>query len=256
MIITLDKKVWSREELLEKMQDDSFYYEYLGSNVLSSSSVKKLLESPRSYELSLLPRRGSNSALDFGWLFHAAILEPDVYEDQHFVEVKSRNTKAFKEAQEKYGRVFTSVDRWKVERLADAFYSNSTAVDLLSHTSKEVPAVGEIFGLPFRAKADILGDGYIADIKTTTGVENFRYSARKFGYDVQCFIYCKLFDIKPENFWFIAIDKETYGIAIYNCSEEFYEEGKQKVYDACMTYIEYFVDRQSDIGDYYVKGTL
>ena len=256
MIITLDNKVWSESDLLKEMENDDFYYNYLGKNTLSSSIVSKLLESPRAYEMSLLPSNRSTTALDFGWLFHTAILEPDVYEDQVFVDVASKNTKAFKEAKQDFGRVFTKSDRWKVERLADAFYNNSKAVDLLSHTRQEIPAIKDIDGIPFRGKADILGDGYVADIKTTTGIGGFRYSADKWNYDSQCYIYCQLFGIKPDNFWFIAIDKETFTVGIYNCSEEFYERGKAKVEKAIGVYRKYFIDKEQDIGEYFIEGTL
>ena len=256
MIITFDNKVWNKGELLRRMQEDDFYYNYLGKNTLSSSIVTKLLESPRAYEMSLLPSTRSTSALDFGWLFHTAILEPDVYENQIFVDVASKNTKAFKEAKQEFGRVFTKSDRWKVERLADAFYNNSRAVELLEHTRQEVPEVGEINGIPFRGKADILGDGYIADIKTTTGVSGFRHSANKWNYDSQCYIYCNLFDIKPEDFWFIAIDKETYTVGIFNGSQDFYDRGGYKVHDAIDVYKKYFVDKEQDVGEFFIQGTL
>ena len=53
-------------------------------------------------------------------------------------------------------------------------------------------------GLPFRAKADILNleEGFIADIKTTTDLHsNFRFSARKYGYDMQAYIYTQIFKL-------------------------------------------------------------
>jgi hypothetical protein len=49
-----------------------------------------------------------------------------------------------------------------------------------------------IGGLPFRAKADIYADGFLADLKTTTDLRAFPYSAKKYGYDVQAFIYTRL----------------------------------------------------------------
>jgi hypothetical protein len=256
MIITFDNKVWSQEDILKEMENDEFYYKYLGKNALSSSIVTKLLESPRAYEMSLLPSTKSTAALDFGWLFHTAILEPDVYEDQIFVDVASKNTKAFKDAKQEFGRVFTKADRWKVERLADAFYNNSRAVELLKDTRQEVSGIGDINGIPFRGKADILGNGYVADIKTTTGITGFKYSADKWNYDGQCYIYCQLFDVKPEDFWFIAIDKETYTVGIFNASQDFYERGKAKVEKAIATYKKYFLNKEQDVGEYFIEGML
>ena len=49
MITTFDNKQWNKEELLANMYDDSFYYGYLGQNALSSSTIKTLVNSPKTY---------------------------------------------------------------------------------------------------------------------------------------------------------------------------------------------------------------
>ena len=254
---TFDGKEWSKEDVLFRMNEDSFYYDYMGKNCLSSSSVTKLLSSPREYEYSLHGETERTSALEFGWLFHASILEPDIYNEQVFVDVKTKNAKAYKEALEKHGRAFTTGDARKVEKLADSFYNNPMAVRILEHARTEVPAVGYLFDLPFRAKADILGDGYVADIKTTSKIRSFRHSAYSWNYDAQCYIYCNLFGVEPENFAFIAIDKESglMGIA-KGCSDEFYNSGMEKVERACEIYREYFIEKEKDIGDYYIDIEL
>ena len=46
---TFDGKEWNKEDVLFRMNEDSFYYDYMGKNCLSSSSVTKLLSSPREY---------------------------------------------------------------------------------------------------------------------------------------------------------------------------------------------------------------
>ena len=49
MIRLLDGKEWERKDLLDRMDDDGFYYGYLGEAALSSSSIKSLYESPVKY---------------------------------------------------------------------------------------------------------------------------------------------------------------------------------------------------------------
>ena len=49
MIMTLDGRFWEKDMLINEMYDDHFYYSYLGQYSLSSSSVKKLLDSPKAY---------------------------------------------------------------------------------------------------------------------------------------------------------------------------------------------------------------
>jgi hypothetical protein len=46
----LDGERFRKEELLELMKDDEFYYGYLGKAALSSSSIKLLLDSPKKYK--------------------------------------------------------------------------------------------------------------------------------------------------------------------------------------------------------------
>jgi len=82
------------------MKDDNFYYDYLGQNALSSSNVKLLLQSPKTYNYVTKYGSKQTSALRDGWLFHTAILEPNKYEQLEFIEVQSKATKKFKEAKE------------------------------------------------------------------------------------------------------------------------------------------------------------
>ena len=106
MITTFDNKQWTKEDLLPKMYDDTFYYGYLGQNALSSSSCKKLLKSPKSF---LKEDSGNSAALVAGRIFHTMLLEPEKIKDLNIVNVASRNTKAFKEALTKhdYQTVYT-----------------------------------------------------------------------------------------------------------------------------------------------------
>jgi len=61
MITLLNGEEWQEADILKKMEDDSFYYGHLGKNALSSSSLKKLLQSPKAYQASL---RGSDNSQD------------------------------------------------------------------------------------------------------------------------------------------------------------------------------------------------
>jgi hypothetical protein len=52
-IVLLDGTSWELPTLLDAMMDDDFYYGYLGSASLSSSSDKLLNASPKEYAKSL-----------------------------------------------------------------------------------------------------------------------------------------------------------------------------------------------------------
>jgi hypothetical protein len=81
------------EDVLEKLRDDSQYYGAFGKQYLSNSDIGTLLTNPKDFGVS----RDDNQAFAQGRLFHQLILEPEKAEDWKFVDVSSRNTKAYKE---------------------------------------------------------------------------------------------------------------------------------------------------------------
>ena len=251
----LDNKYYDRAELLERMLDDTFYYVELNTLALSSSSLKQLLSSPKTYNFSLKYGSEESAALRAGALFHWAILEPEKFAAQKFVEVQSRNTKKFKEAKEEFGKVFTAKERSEAERLVDAFYRNEHAKELITKADFEIPAIDNVLGMPFRGKADVLGTNRIVDLKTTTDIKGFSYSANKYGYDVQCYLYCNLFKKEYKDFHFLVLDKGSLDIGIFNCSEEFYYRGEEKVEKALDLYNKFFIEG-ADLDNYCLTGEL
>ena len=187
----LNGELFRHDELLELMKSDEFYYGYLGKAALSSSSIKLLLDSPKKYKYVTEYGSQESNALDAGWLFHTAILEPDVFEKQIYVDVQSKNSKAYKLAKEEHGKVYTIKQKRDAERLADAFLRNEHALQLITNCEFEVPAIGMIQGYPFRGKADVLDSYRVVDLKTTSDLKAFPYSSRKYGYDVQVYIYIR-----------------------------------------------------------------
>ena len=251
----LNGERFRKDEILELMKDDEFYYGYLGKAALSSSSIKLLLDSPKKYKYVTEYGSQESNALDAGWLFHTAILEPDVFEKQIYVDVQSKNSKAYKLAKEEHGKVFTIKQKNDAERLADAFLRNEQALKLITNCEFEVPEIGMIQGYPFRGKADILDSYRLCDLKTTSDLKAFPYAARKYGYDVQVYLYTELFKKPYEEFKFVAIDKGSLDIGIYDVSQEFYESGKAKVSKALETYQAFFIDG-ADLDSYCIKGIL
>ena len=251
----LNGELFRHDEILELMKDDEFYYGYLGKAALSSSSIKLLLDSPKKYKYVTEYGSQESNALDAGWLFHTAILEPDVFEKQIYVDVQSKNSKAYKLAKEEHGKVYTIKQKRDAERLADAFLRNEHALKLITNCDFEVPAIGMIQGYPFRGKADVLDSYRVVDLKTTSDLKAFPYASRKYGYDVQVYIYSELFNKPYEEFKFIAIDKGSLDIGIYDVSEEFYNSGKEKVTKALETFETFFING-ADLDSYCIKGTL
>ena len=253
----LDNTIHEQSELIDNAYSDEFYYCYLGKAAFSSSNLKLLLDSPKSYHYAMTyGNESSSQALRDGWLFHTYLLEPEKLEDIVFVDVQSKNTKKFKEAKAEYPDVFTAKERNDCERLVDAMSKNSRAMELMRDSRTEIPAVDTLFGYPFRAKADILkNSGGIVDLKTTIDVKNFNRSAYKFRYFLQVYIYCELFKCSYKDFKFLCIDKKNLDIAVWDVSKEFYEVGEEQVQRALETYEEYKTEG-FDVNDFTITGTL
>ena len=254
MITTFDNKQWNKEEILSNMYDDSFYYDYLGKNALSSSSIKTLLSSPKTYYFTTKYGSGETQALRDGKLFHTMILEPEKLDDIIFVEAATKASKEYKLAKETGKEVYTNTEKKAAERLCDALLRNEAVKEYLIKAEYEVPQIAMIDGIPIRAKADILKGNTIIDLKTTTGIKDFRYSADKYSYDLQAWLYREMFGV--ENFVFVVIDKGSLDIAIFECSDEFYEKGKQKFEQGISNFKYFFQTDGVDLDQYVLRGVL
>ena len=252
----LDGQVFEYSELLEKMQYDDFYYGYLNRAALSSSGLKKLLQSPKAYQSSLEESQEETKALREGKLIHLLLLEPHKEETLQVIDVKSRTAKAYKDAAIEFGseNTYTAVEIATAKKVVRAVKDCPAAWDMIYGAATEVPAVGNIMGYPFRAKADILHKGTrIVDLKTTADIHKFKWNAYSFGYDAQAAIYTHLFGLKE--FTFLVVDKSSYDVGIFTTTPEFINGGKEKVAKAIGIYREYFQEGKP-ISSYIIRGEL
>lgn len=252
----LDGTSHDKTELLDQMMDDSFYYGYLAKAALSSSALKKLLQSPKAYQSSFEQSQEETKALREGKLIHLLLLEPYKEESLQVVDVKTRTAKAYKDAAAEHGpeNTFTEIEIATAKKVARAVKDCPEAWDMIYGAATEVPAVGTINGYPFRAKADILHKGArIVDLKTTADIHKFKYNAYSFGYDAQAAIYTHLFGLSE--FTFLVVDKNSYDIGIFTTSEEFIQSGRNKVKKALEIYKRFFQDGEA-LSSYIVRGEL
>jgi len=255
MITLLNNEHWGKEEILTQMYDDEFYYGHLGQHALSSSSLKMILKSPKTYRnVTKYGDPNSDSpALAQGKLVHWMILEPHKVDELHFVDASTKNTKVYKEAKAEYGEVFLTKEKSAAERIADAVLRNEAALKLINKSEFEVPAIEMIEGLPFRAKADILKGDTIIDLKTSADLNTFRYSADKYGYDLQAYMYKRMFNVK--DFKFLVVDKGSTDIGIFETSDDFIKRGEEKFFQAVENY-KYFFEQENDLDQYVMRGIL
>ena len=241
-----------RKEIIDKLRDDEHYYGEFGQQYLSNSDIKTLLSNP----LSLRKPVKNNPYFLIGGYFHTAILEPDKLKNFKIIESSSRNTKKYKEISE--GEVCLlehEVDQ--VEALVQLVMENDVCRDLIhgENCNFEEPQITELFNQLWKGKADIVNhdEKLIVDLKTTSDLDNFRWNAKKYNYDSQAYIYRELFGYE---FIFIAVDKKTGRIGLFDCSDSFYNSGMDKVEKASHEYDLFYNTEGFDPQQYFINETL
>ena len=243
-----------KEEIIEKLRNDEDYYGEFGQQYLSNSNIKTLLKNP----LDLYKPIKSNPNFIVGGYFHTAILEPDKIKNFKIIESTSRNTKAYKEISGgELCLLQHEVDM--IEALVEKVMDNDVCRGLIHSVSDKVdyeePAIAEISGQMWKGKADIINheEKLIIDLKTTSDLDRFRWNAKKYNYDSQAYIYRKLFGYEMI---FLAIDKKTSQIGLFDCSTGFYESGKAKVDKACEMYELFHETEGFKPQQYFINETL
>ena len=242
----------NKEKVLQKLKIDEDYYGEFGNQFLSNSHVGKLLKDPlRAFE----PSKPSPAFLVGGY-FHTCILEPNKIDKYKVVKSTTRNTKAYKDvAGGELCLLQHEVDT--IELMREKVMSNDICKDLIqnSQCEYEQPGIIEMFGNKWKGKADILNheESLIIDLKTTADIEKFQWSASKYNYDSQAYIYSKLFGYE---FLFIVIDSNTHQIGMFDCSPQFYERGEDKVRKASEAYDLFYKTKDFDPKQYFISKTL
>lgn len=231
-ITLLNNEVYSREDLLKDMYDDSFYYGFLGQNALSSSSFKTILRSWDDYQLELagLGSDKPQQALRDGRLIHLAVLEPHRIEDLTIID-STKGSKKFKLAvqERNESEVYTSRELSRCFKLASNVRLNFDAWSLISDSKCEIPEIKMIEGIPVRGKADIIREEgkHLIDLKTTSDASRFEESIDHWSYDLQGALYLKLFN--ADRFSFIVLDKRTGEVTTRELSDYEIERGSYKL---------------------------
>jgi len=244
-----------KKQILQKLRNDEDYYGDFGNQFLSNSHISKLLKDP----LSAFEPSKPSPAFAVGGYFHTCILEPDKLDKFKVIKSSTRNTKQYKELSG--GEICLlehEVD--DILLMKDKVMANDICADLIMGTDGmlndfEEPNITELFGNKWKGKADIVNhnEQLVIDLKTTADIDKFKWSANKFNYDSQAYIYSKMFGYEM---LFIVIDKSTHQIGMFDCSPEFYERGEEKVSKASEAYDLFYKTKDFDPKQYFISKTL
>lgn len=241
-----------KKEILDRLKNDEDYYGEFGQQFLSNSNISTLLTNP----LALKEPMEKSPALLVGGYFHTAILEPEKLFNFKVINTTTRNTNLYKEMSG--GEMcLLQQEADKTEALVDRIMSNEICRSLIrdGNVEYEVPGIIELFGNMWKGKADILNhdEKLIIDLKTTSNIHEFKWSAKKYNYNSQAYIYSKMFGYEMV---FLVIDKNTQQIGIFDCSPDFYNKGEDKVKQASEVYDIFYKDPNFVVENYFINDTL
>jgi len=255
-----------KEKILQKLRNDEDYYGDFGNQFLSNSHISKLLKDP----LNAFESSKPSPAFAVGGYFHTCILEPDKLNKFKVIKSSTRNTKQYKELsggeicllEHEVDDILLMRDKVMANDICRDLIQGSGGnghikggPDFIDNVEHEIPMITELFGNKWKGKADIVNheEKLIIDLKTTADIDKFKWSANKFNYDSQAYIYSKLFGYEM---LFIVIDKPTHQIGMFDCSPEFYERGEDKVRRASEAYDLFYNTKEFDPKQYFISKTL
>lgn len=238
---------------LNKLKNDELYYGEFGQQWLSNSDIYSLLKDPKSFRT---PKDQTKAMLE-GRYFHTALLEPNKLSQYKVVDFTSRNTKAYKDLLEEEGKMMLlQKEKENLDKMIEVINNNEEMSSQVNNLSNqyEIPMIKNIMGVDWKGKADIVCEDKLIDIKTSSSISDFRYSARKYNYDSQAYIYQELFD-KPLEFF--VIDKNTLQLGIFIPGDEFIVRGREKVEQAIFVYNTFFSkESREDINQFVHREIL
>lgn len=164
---------------------------------LSSTGVRRLLDSPARFHYWNTHPQPTKPAFDLGSAAHAKILGVGatitIYPDEHLTPSGAVSTKQATRDWEQEQRALGLIpigrtDAAKVDAMAEAVLADTQARSILETiTGREVTIINDVDGVPSRARFDLYGHGHAGDLKTTRDASPtaFNRSVGSYGYHIQ-----------------------------------------------------------------------
>ena len=221
----------------------------VGKPHLSYSSLKYALGDMRLWEMYMRGElKKESEALRFGSLYDMLLFEPEKAHDTYLhlddtdivAAIGGRNprsTKKYKEwkaeqAEKNADKELVSKEDWEkahamIKRLKDCglYYTQ------FAGGKYQVEFNVDLNGVPLKGFLDCLQDDRIIDSKSSRAIDKFRYDVNSWSYDIQAYVYTKVFGIK--DFWWVVQEKNyPYYPANVKCSDETMFRGEMKFHEA------------------------
>ena len=240
--------------------------ESVGKPHLSYSSLKYALGDMRLWEMYMRGQlKKESQALTFGSLYDMMLFEPDNVKDRFYCLDDSdivatiggrnpRNTKKYRDwkaealqTTENADKELVSTEEWKTaEEMIERLKVSGLYDKRFAGGKYQVEFNVDLDGVPLKGFLDCLQDDCIIDSKSSRGISKFKWDVSGWSYDIQAYIYTKVFDI-PDFYWVVQEKTFPYFPADVKCSEETLFKGEMKFHEAVENINAWLDgDRQSD----------
>ena len=252
-----------REQLTDKV----------GKGHLSYSSLKYALGDMKLWEMYMRGQlKKETEALRFGTLYDMLLFEREkamehykvIDEDYLSRGIDSKNpklTKVFKER-------LAETTQLAIENGKEVVYSEywNKANDMITRLGacgllkkrfsgrQQVECTEDLDGVPLKGFLDCLNDDSIVDSKSSRSISKFRYYVNSWSYDIQAYIYTKVFGIK-DFYWVVQEKAYPYYPADVKCSEETLFKGEMKYHQA-LENIKEWLKRSEQTQTHYAEFTV
>jgi len=247
--------------------------ERYGKSHLSYSSLKQALGDMAQFDRYMKGElKYESDALEFGTLYDMLLFERDKAFEKYIVlsesaimsqlSDKSRNMKkpsmtseykavveAMKTEAIEEGKTIVSHSDWQMANDMIDRLATCGLLDTYLAGDYQVGFVEQLNGVQVKGFLDCLGDGFISDSKSARSAEKFRYAVRDFSYDIQAYIYTKVFGIK-DFYWVVQEKTYPYLPALVKCSEETLFTGEMKFHEAVNRINRFLSEDYNPITDY------
>jgi hypothetical protein len=211
----------------------------------SSSTVRKVLTSPKKYLYDKTAESVPTKAMEEGTAVHTFFLENELFKNRYCFKPKAFNgrTKEGKQWMEEHDHLNILAAEWE----ENLIHMNHSFLDSPAKIIYDIKGLTELSyfsedlsGIKAKCRPDwISSDGHtVVDLKTTQDAspKGFQKSIANFGYHIQSSFYMRVLqnlDIPVKEFIFIAIEKTApFCVGVYRASPEMIEEGNKKVDEA------------------------
>lgn len=239
---------------MKKLMSNKDYHasEAIGSSLLKAIALKSLLHAVKT-------ERKESAALDLGSALHAAVLEPETFNQEFLVSPKfDRRTKEGKAAAADFealaaGKTVIDEDQMSdIRGMVDAIKSHEIASSMLENGEAEYSyfAKDPITGLDRKCRPDYFNAGALIDLKSCQDAspEGFIKACINFGYHIQAAYYLDTYNLANgtniQEFFFVAVEtKAPYAVNTFRMGAVELELGRKMYRKALDQYAEYLKDQ-------------